>query len=186
MAIATIDVNKLAEIATNGPVDIIDVRTPAEFESARAKYAKSFPLNSLNPQSIQSQRTTQSDHPLYLICKMGGRSMKACEQFVAAGFPNVVNVTGGTDAWVAAGHPAVHGERKVMALDRQMRITAGLFVLLGVVLSIWFPWAIWIAGFIGAGLLFSGITDTCGMVAVLAKMPWNQQTKPVNQPNGGG
>ena len=100
--------------------------------------------------------------------------MKACEKFVAAGITNVVNVTGGTDAWVAAGLPAVHGERKVMALDRQMRILAGSIILLGVVLSIWWQPAIWIAGFIGAGLVFSGVTDTCGMIAVLAKMPWNR------------
>ena len=174
MTIGTIDVNELAKLAANGPVDLIDVRTPAEFESVRSQYAKPFPLDALDPEAIAAQRTTPDDQPLYMICKMGGRSMKACEKFVAAGITNVVNVTGGTDAWVAAGHPSIHGERKVMALDRQMRIMAGAIILLGVVLSLWFRGAIWIAGFIGAGLVFSGVTDWCGMVAVLAKMPWNR------------
>jgi rhodanese-related sulfurtransferase len=178
MSIATIEVNELASLAAKGSIDLIDVRTPVEYETARSQYAKLFPLDSLDPQAIATQRTTPADQPLYLICKMGGRSMKACEQFVAAGITNVVNVTGGTDAWVAAGHPSVHGERKVMALDRQMRITAGLLVLVGVLLSLKFSWAIWIAGFIGAGLVFSGVTDTCGMVAVLAKMPWNRPKGP--------
>ncbi|MFK7821296.1 MAG: rhodanese-like domain-containing protein [Planctomycetaceae bacterium] len=174
MSINTIDVNELSKIAANTPIDLIDVRTPGEYETVHAKDAKLFPLDSLDPKNIAAQRRTPEDQPLYMICKMGGRSMKACEQFVAAGIPNVVNVTGGTDAWVAAGHPSIKGERKVMAIDRQMRIAAGLLVLIGVLLSLKFPWAIWVAGFVGAGLVFSGVTDTCGMVAVLAKMPWNR------------
>ncbi len=174
MSIPTIEVTELGGLAANGSIDLIDVRTPPEFETVHSQYAKLYPLDSLDPQSIAAQRSTPDDQPLYMICKMGGRSMKACEKFVAAGITNVVNVTGGTDAWVAAGLPAIHGERKVMALDRQMRILAGSIVLLGVVLSIWWQPAIWIAGFIGAGLVFSGVSNTCGMIAVLAKMPWNR------------
>ena len=174
MTIGTIEVNELATIASGRQVDLIDVRTPGEFESVHATPARSFPLDQLNPQDILAQRVDGSNEPLYLICKMGGRSMKACEQFVAAGIPNVINVTGGTDAWVAAGHPAIHGERKVMSLDRQVRIAAGMLVVIGVVASQWVPPLVWLAGFVGAGLIFSGVTDTCGMGTVLAKMPWNR------------
>lgn len=174
MTIGTIDVNELASIAARGPIDLIDVRTPVEFEAVHSQYAKLFPLDALDPQTIAAQRVTAADQPLYMICKMGGRSMKACEKFVANGITNVVNVTGGTDAWVAGGYPSIHGERKVMALDRQVRIAAGSVVLLGVILSIWFPWAVGTAAFIGAGLVFSGVTDTCTMGTVLSKMPWNR------------
>lgn len=174
MTIRTIDVDELAGIAADRHIDLIDVRTPAEFESVRAKQARSFPLDQLDPAAIARQRVDGSDQPLYMICKMGGRSMKACEQFVAAGITNVINVTGGTDAWVGKGHPAVHGTRKTMSLDRQVRIAAGTLVLAGVVASQWVPMLAWVSGFIGAGLVFSGVTDTCGMATVLAKMPWNR------------
>jgi rhodanese-related sulfurtransferase len=174
MGIQTIQVDELAKIASSGPIDLIDVRTPAEFEAVRAKAARLFPLDTLDPNAIAGQRTTAEDRPLYLICKLGGRSMKACEQFVAAGIPNVVNVTGGTDAWVAAGHPSIRGERRGIALDRQVRIAAGLLVLTGVLLSLVNPNFVWLAGFIGAGLVFSGVTDTCTMGTILSKMPWNR------------
>ncbi len=184
MTVGTIDVNELATIATGRQVDLIDVRTPAEFETVHAAPACSFPLDQLNPQNILAQRVDDSNEPLYLICKMGGRSLKACEQFVAAGIPNVINVTGGTDAWVAAGHPSVHGERKVMSLDRQVRIAAGMLVLIGVVASQWVPLLVWLAGFIGAGLIFSGATNTCGMATILARMPWNGPRAGSSGPSG--
>ena len=109
---------------------------------------------------------------------MGGRSAKACQKLIDAGIGNVINVAGGTDAWVQAGYDVVRSGKERMALDRQVRITAGLLVLSGVVLSLVDQPLAWvglaIAGTIGAGLVFSGLTDTCGMGSVLSKMPWNK------------
>ena len=166
---------ELAALAANGPIDIVDVRTPAEFSAVHADGAVNFPLDKLDPAHVASQRKADSDQPLYVICKMGGRSRKACEAFVAAGIENVVNVASGTDGWVAAGLPSVKSDRQVMSLDRQVRIVAGGLVLIGAILS-WAHSMGWIAlpiG-IGAGLVYSGISDTCGMAMMLAKMPWNR------------
>jgi rhodanese-related sulfurtransferase len=115
-----------------------------------------------------------SEAPLYLICRTGTRAQQAWKRLHDAGFAQVVCVEGGTEAWEQAGLPVVRG-RGVIALDRQVRIAAGLLVLLGVGLSILVHPA-WIAlsAFVGAGLVFAGITDTCGMAMLLAKMPWNQ------------
>ena len=100
--------------------------------------------------------------------------MKACEAFVAAGFNTIVNVEGGTKAWEEAGYSVARG-KKAMSLERQVRIAVGLLVLTGVVLSeLVHPYLIGISAFVGAGLVFAGITDTCGMGMLLAKMPWNQ------------
>ena len=86
----------------------------------------------------------------------------------------MVCVDGGTEAWEQAGLPVVRG-RGVIALDRQVRIAAGLLVLLGVGLSLLVhPAFVAVSAFVGAGLVFAGITDTCGMAMLLAKMPWNQ------------
>ena len=179
--IQTIQPNELAAKRNEGQqIEIVDVRTPAEFAGLHAEGAINHPLDRLNPRAIMDARNGSSGEPLYLICQMGGRSMKACEKFVADGFSNVVNVEGGTALWDRQGLPVVRGERKVMAIDRQVRIMAGSIVVLGCLLAaviqpMWLGLAL--AGFIGAGLVFSGVTDTCGMGTALAMMPWNQVKK---------
>jgi rhodanese-related sulfurtransferase len=111
---------------------------------------------------------------VYFICRSGSRGRQACEKLSAAGYANVANVEGGTQAWEAAGFPVVRG-RKAVSLERQVRIAAGSLVLIGALLGAFVsPYWIVLPAFIGAGLVFSGITDTCGMGMVLAKMPWNQ------------
>jgi rhodanese-related sulfurtransferase len=85
-----------------------------------------------------------------------------------------VNVEGGTLAWEAAGLPVVRGQ-KVISLERQVRIVAGFLVLVGALLAMTVhPYFAGLSAFVGAGLMFAGITDTCGMGMLLARMPWNQ------------
>ena len=119
-------------------------------------------------------RNGNTAQPLYLICRSGSRGQKACEKFLACGYDNAINVEGGTQAWIDAGLPVVRGQSRV-SLERQVRMAAGLLVLIGALLS-YFVHPYWAAlpAFVGAGLVFSGITDTCGMGMLLAKMPWNQ------------
>ena len=90
------------------------------------------------------------------------------------GWLNVVNVEGGTLACEAAGLPVVRG-KKAISLERQVRIAAGFLVLVGAVLALTVhPYFAGLSAFVGAGLMFAGITDTCGMGMLLARMPWNQ------------
>jgi rhodanese-related sulfurtransferase len=170
---ATISVKRLAELSEQVKIDLIDVRTPAEFREVHASIAQNAPLDSLAPDDLMQRRNGQGGEPVYLICRSGSRSTKACEQFVAAGHTNVVNVEGGTQAWDAAGLPVVRG-KKAVSLERQVRIVAGFLVLAGSVLGMFHPYFLALPAFVGAGLMFSGITDSCGMAMVLAKMPWNQ------------
>jgi rhodanese-related sulfurtransferase len=172
--IASIPPARLAELAQQHPVDLIDVRTPAEFREVHAPMARNVPLDSLDPHAVMSQRNGTASQPLYVICRTGNRAAKACEKFLAAGYTNVVNVEGGTEAWQAAGLPVVRG-KKTISLERQVRIAAGFLVLLGAVLAlVVHPWFAALAGLVGAGLMFAGITDTCGMAMLLARMPWNR------------
>ncbi|MBA61830.1 MAG: sulfurtransferase [Planctomycetaceae bacterium] len=177
MSLKTITVEELkSKQEVDSALQLIDVRTPAEYAAVHVRFAENVPLDELDANAIQQARQLP-DHPLYVICKMGGRSAKACQKFIDVGIENVINVTGGTDAWVQAGYDASRSGKKVMALDRQVRISAGMLVVAGVVLSatmqpVWVGQAV--AGAIGAGLVFSGLTDTCGMGAVLSKMPWNK------------
>lgn len=171
----TISVKKLAELQSKQSVTILDVRTPAEFQSVHASQARNFPLESLDTTKILEQHAESNEQPLYVLCKAGTRAKKACEKLEQAGHQNVIIVDGGTDAWVAADLPRVVG-RQTMSLERQVRIAAGSIAFIGSVLAI-VTNNVYFAGipaFIGAGLTFAGVTDTCGMAMVLARMPWNQ------------
>jgi rhodanese-related sulfurtransferase len=175
MSIAGISPSGLAQLHQDGQkLDLIDVRTPLEYGGLHVQFARNIPLDELNPATVMKARNGSSAEPLYVICQSGGRSQKACEKFHQAGFTNVVNVEGGTQACVATGLPLVQG-KKAVSLERQVRIAAGSLVLTGVVLG-WLVHPIFfgLSAFVGAGLTFSGITDTCGMGMLLARMPWNR------------
>lgn len=155
-------------------IDVIDVRTPVEYREVHVEFARNIPLDQLDPQAVMQARNGLKDEPLYVVCRGGDRGEKACERFRQAGFTNVINVDGGTMACERAGLPLVRG-KKAISLERQVRIAAGSLVLLGVVLG-WLvhPAFIGLSAFVGAGLIFAGITDTCGMGMALARMPWNR------------
>lgn len=175
MSVATITVGALGDRVRRGDrVELIDVRTPVEFREVHAEPARLVPLDSLDPLAVIEARDGSRDDPLYVICRTGGRARKAAERIQAAGFQNVVNVEGGTVAWEAAGLPVVRGKKSI-SLERQVRIGAGSLVLLGTILGATVhPGWLGLSGFVGAGLIFAGITDTCGMGMMLARMPWNR------------
>jgi len=162
----------MARRAAGRRVDLLDVRTPVEYHQIHAIPSRNVPLDRLDPAAEAARQ--HGDEPLYVICRTGGRGRQACQRLIAAGVTRVVNVDGGTLAWSAAGLPVMRG-RQTMSLERQVRIAAGSLVLLGILLG-WLvhPWLAGLAAFVGAGLVFAGVTDTCGMGLLLARMPWNR------------
>ena len=175
--VATIAPSTLADLRRRDEkLILIDVRTPAEFGEVHVDFAQNVPLERIDPQQVAA---LAGGRPVYFVCKSGNRSQKACEKLLAAGFTDVVSIEGGTAACEAAGVPVVRG-RKAMSLDRQVRIAAGSLVAIGAALAAFGPDATWrsigagLAGFVGCGLVFAGITDTCGMGMLIARMPWNQ------------
>lgn len=175
--VATISPATLVALRHKGEkVTLIDVRTPAEFGEVHVDFAQNIPLERLDPQQVAS---LGGNGPLYFVCRSGTRSQKACEQLLAAGVRDVISVEGGTAACEAAGMPVIRG-RKVMSLERQVRIAAGALVAVGAALAAFGPDPSWrqvgagLAGFVGCGLVFAGLTDTCGMAMLIARMPWNQ------------
>jgi len=169
----TISPQKLAELHASGEViGLIDVRTPAEFREIHVPFAKNIPLDRLATNQVTAIYEGPTGQPVYVICLSGARGAKACEKLSAAGL-KAVNIEGGTSAWAAANLPVVRG-KKTISLERQVRITAGSLVLLGCVLGfLVHPVGYALSAFIGAGLVFAGVTDTCGMGMLLARMPWN-------------
>lgn len=106
MAISEIDVDALAALIDGAHVRLIDVREPDEYETAHVPGAVPVPLATV-PEHLDVFR---GEGPTYVICQAGGRSMKACE-FVAEHDIEVVNVAGGTGAWIASGRDVASGSQ---------------------------------------------------------------------------
>ena len=192
--IQTISPSEANSLCESRAVILLDVRTPAEYAGRHARGAINIPIDNLSKDSItklkasfgiSSASVAASEQgsslnkvattKICVICESGGRSRKAAQSLVEMGETDILDVQGGTRAWETAGLPLNRG-KGVISLDRQVRIAAGFIVVLGVVLG-YFVSANWflLSGFVGAGLMFAGITDTCGLAMVLAKMPWNKQ-----------
>lgn len=94
-----------ALLGGSNPVDVIDVRQRSEYRRGHVPAAVLIPLGQVTVPSVQAVRKAAGDEPVYVICQSGGRSRAACSQLTAAGMNNVVNVEGGTSAWIRAGLP---------------------------------------------------------------------------------
>ena len=167
------DVTELKNCLQNGAGNLIDVREYAEFAGGRVKGAKLVPLGDIGKRYAEIDR----DKPTYLMCRSGKRAAEAQRKLFALGFSDVRNVRGGFEAWKAAGFEFEKDVKAVWSLERQVRFAAGSLVVFGVLLA-WLihPVFITLSAFVGAGLVFAAVTDTCTMGLVLAKMPWNKSS----------
>jgi rhodanese-related sulfurtransferase len=174
-----ISVQELQSILDAGsPVDLIDVRTPAEYAGVHVPQARLTPLDDLDCGTVIASRKGAAHEPVYVLCHSGVRAGKAAAKFAEAGFSEAVVVEGGTQAWVDAGFPVERGGSAMLPLDRQLQLVIGSLVVIGVLLSEFVnPHWIWLSGFVGAGLMMAGATGLCPMRILIARMPWNQDRK---------
>ncbi|NWF25376.1 rhodanese-like domain-containing protein [Streptomyces sp. PKU-EA00015] len=153
---------------------VIDVRTPGEYASGHLPGAHNIPLDRLD-RALPALRTAAERGDLLVVCASGTRSAQACDILAGHGIP-AATLTGGTDSWAELGHdlhrPA--GARTAWAMERQVRLAAGSLVLAGLALGRVRPAARLLSAGIAGGLVFSALTDTCGMAHVLAKLPHNR------------
>lgn len=174
----TISPHELKELmGRSNDLDLIDVRSPAEYRAVHVRGARLVPLESISWDALTSggDKKGTGHGTAYLLCKGGTRARLAAERLVGAGEGvDVVVVDGGTDACCEAGVPVVRGSGG-MSIERQVRIAAGALVAIGTLVGVTVsPWALVLPAFVGCGLVFAGITDTCGMGLMLARMPWNR------------
>lgn len=150
---------------------LIDVREPGEFAAEHIPGAKLMSLSSFNPTIIRQD----TDKKIVLQCQSGRRSARAAQKMFDLGFREVFHLQGGLPTWKAAGYPTNVNRNAPISMFRQVQIVAGSLVLLGTILGAFVsPWFLMLSGFVGAGLVFAGITDTCAMAMLLAKLPYNQ------------
>lgn len=147
---------------------LVDVRTEMEFEIEHAENAINIPLDRITPQKIEELKGGKQ---LFVICKSGTRAKQAVTKCSLEDSATIIS--GGTDAWITQGGTTIKG-KQIMSLERQVRIAAGAIIVICTMLSLSIPGAVYGATFVGAGLIFAGVTDTCGMGLMLAHMPWNK------------
>lgn len=104
MSIPEVDIAVFAGHHASG-VTVIDVREPDEYLDGHVPGATLIPLGEV-PERVAE---VPGGETVYLVCKSGGRSLRAAEVLAAEG-RDVVNVAGGTMAWIEAGHPTIAGD----------------------------------------------------------------------------
>ncbi|MEU8509073.1 rhodanese-like domain-containing protein [Streptomyces brevispora] len=153
---------------------VIDVRTPGEYASGHVPGAHNVPLDHLST-ALPALKAAAARGDLLIVCAAGNRSATACDQLAAADVP-ATTLTGGTTAWAEQGHALRHpaSASRVWGMERQVRFAAGSLVVLGLAVGTRYRPARWLSAGIGSGLVFSALTNTCGMGAALAKLPHNR------------
>lgn len=159
---------------------VIDVRTPGEFAGGHVPGALNIPLDQLD-RALPDIRSAAERAEILVVCASGARSEKACLQLAEKGI-HTATLAGGTGAWAAQGNdldrPVACDVKSAWAMDRQVRLTAGSLVLLGLALGEFVhPAFRLLSAGVAGGLVFSAVTNTCGMAAMLAKLPYNRPRK---------
>ena len=164
-----ITVEELARVlgSAQAPL-VVDVRLPAEYRSMHVVPSVLLPLAEITRRRNELPR----ERELVLVCRTGVRARLAAAEL--AGFRARV-LEGGITAWRDAGYPVVEGQAHV-SLERQVRIVAGALACVGGALGVFVsPWFGLLPAFVGAGLVYAGITDRCGMAMLLGRLPYNRR-----------
>lgn len=165
-----IDATTLKEYLEERSIILVDVREAAEYSIERITGAKRVSLSAFDSQKIKAE-----GKKFVLYCQSGKRSTQAAQKLFADGFDEVIHLEGGLNAWKQAGYPVEKSKNPPMSIMRQVQIVAGSLVIVGTVLgTLISPWFLILSGFVGSGLVFAGITNTCALGMLLAQMPWSK------------
>jgi len=168
----TITPAEAARLLREDGATLVDVREPDEHARERIPGARNLPLSRLE----EAELAVQGGKPVLFHCRSGARTQGNAARLAAKAGPcEAYAVEGGLDAWKRAGLPVAADRRQPLELMRQVQIAAGGMVLLGVLFGAAVsPWFYLLSGFVGAGLVFAGVSGTCGLAALLRVMPWNR------------
>lgn len=167
-----LDVQTLQERLTNEDAPrVLDVRTPAEFETSHIPGSYNVPLDNLREH--RAELRSHLDEDVVLVCRSGARAEQAEKSLSEVGLPGLRVLDGGMVAWETSGAPVNRG-KQTWELERQVRLVAGSLVVGGVLGSVLVPELKWLSGAVGGGLMFAALSNTCAMGMLLSKMPWNK------------
>ena len=156
-------------LAGSSHLQLVDVRSAGEFACGHIPGAVNIPLDGLESRLDD----LSTDALLVLVCQRGSRAASAA--MLLAERRKTTVLEGGTNAWSVAGLPLVKTSTARWALERQVRLIAGLLVLVATLLGLLVDARLYLlAGVVGAGQVFAAVTNFCPMGSLLLRMPWNQ------------
>ena len=155
----------------NGSAVLVDIREPMEHARESIPGARLHSLSAFDPAALRGQAASA----LIFHCQSGKRTCDNAERLLACGAPEAFILQGGLQGWKQAGNPTSIDRSKPIELQRQVQITAGTLIVLGLLLS-WLVSSLFLGltAFIGIGLIFAGVSGWCGMARLLGVMPWNR------------
>ena len=172
MPLETISAEKAAALIEEKKALLFDIRESDEFAREHIPGARHEPLSVFDAAGFPD-----AQHKIAIFhCASGARTAEAAPRILGTGFAETYRLDQGLAGWKKAGFRTVVNARMPIPLQRQVQITAGLMVLLGVTLGFALsPWFFGLSAFVGAGLTFAGLSGTCAMADLLALMPWNRR-----------
>ena len=150
---------------------LIDIRSADEYRREHIAGAENIMPNDLSQHDLHQEQ-------VIFTCLSGMRTQSCAGQLAqATGSEVVLLLDGGLNAWKKAQGEVVKNTAEPLPLMRQVQIVAGSLIVLGVVLGYAVHAGFFLlTGFVGAGLVFAGMTGFCGMAVLLMKMPWNKNS----------
>lgn len=145
---------------------LLDVREYPEWLESHVPGATLIPLGDIKSEPSRGALAPET----LVMCRSGKRATEAAQSIASAGAATPFVVEGGLDAWKNAGLPAQKAEGGPISMERQVRIGAGALVLLGLLV----PRLRVVSYFVPCGLIYAGVSGTCGMGMALAKARWNR------------
>lgn len=170
-AITSAELHERLESST--ALRIVDVRTPAEFETSHIPGSYNVPLDVLDEHSREIAQLLGGDREAVLVCRSGQRSTRAQKLLRNAGLNGGRVLEKGILDWEGQGFSVDRGAQR-WDLERQVRLVAGSVVLSSVLGSVVVPRLKWLAAGIGGGLTYAALSNTCAMATVLSKLPYNR------------
>jgi rhodanese-related sulfurtransferase len=170
-----IDAQTLAARLKSGAVTIVDIREADEYAREHIAGAVSLPLSGLERGRVNLEPTGQ----VVFHCRSGMRTNSNCARLAEHVEGHAYMLSGGLEAWKSAGLSIDSDRSAPLEMNRQVQISAGSLILLGVLATAFVhPLFVLVPAAIGAGLMFAGVSGWCGMAQVLAAMPWNRRAAP--------
>jgi rhodanese-related sulfurtransferase len=167
-----IDARQAKSLLDSGKAVLVDIRESDEFAREHVPGAHHVPLSGFSASDFPKD----SDKAAIFHCASGARTAEAAPKILSTGFAEVYMLEQGLNGWKKAGLQTVVNRKVPISIQRQVQITAGMMVLIGVILGFLVsPWFFALSGFVGAGLTFAGVSGTCAMASLLAVMPWNRR-----------
>ncbi|HZQ13108.1 MAG TPA: rhodanese family protein [Pseudolabrys sp.] len=172
-SLKTISPARAAELVGKGAV-LVDIREADEHAREHIPGARHHALSRIDTESP----VRDGDSILVFHCRSGARTRSNAPKLAAAARCETYILEGGLDAWKKAGLPVKLDRSQPIDIMRQVQIAAGSLILIGAALGFWLaPGFYALSAFVGAGLLFAGVTGFCGMAHLLALMPWNRRVR---------